>query len=457
MKTRNVNLTEGSPLKQIIRFSVPLLFGGLLQQLYGIVDMAIVGHYCGLGAFSAVGATGPILFFYIGALMGFTGGAGVVTAQKFGAGDEKAVRKSIATSFIVAACFVAVFAGVALPLVGPMLKAMQFPAEIFADAKTYLLCIFGGSIATALYNTVFSQSRAIGDSLTPLVWLCVSTVLNIAFNVLFVAVFKWGVFGVGIATVLVSLISSTGCLLSVRRKYPVMQLRRDDWKIDPAILRAQLRTGVPMSLQFLLTAAGIIVRQAATNTLGADAVGSYAMGEKIESFMTLPIFTLGLAMATYAAQNLGAGKINRLRSGIRSCMRILAAYSLVACAAAVCLYAPITRIFIKDPSAQVLRGVFQYLALTTPFYIALSGILVYRNALQGMDFQTIPFIGGIIELVSRGAFAFPMLYAFGYAGVVSTNVLAWVTTAIFDYAFYRHICRNKLADKAEQQVVRRET
>ena len=436
---RNIDLTVGNPVRQILLFAVPLFIGGFLQNLYGTVDMVIVGRHCGIGPYSAVGSTGSILFFYFGTLIGLTGGAGVVTAQKFGARDEAGVRKAAAGSLLIAAGFTVLFTSLFTPLVGPVLRTMRIPDEIFRDARTYLAIISGGTFAMALNNTAFSQARAVGDSATPLAWLGVSAVLNIALNLLFVAVFKWGVAGVALATVLVGLVSGAGCALTLWRKYPVLRLRAADFRGGGTILHAQLRTGVPMALQFIITAAGCVIRQAATNTLGTDPVAGYATGERIESLITLPIFLMGVVVATYAAQNFGANRMDRVRSGIRSCMRFLAAYGVFACAVALLFCGPVTRLFLGDPSAAVTDYVFRYLLVTTPFYLALSAILVYRNALQGLDHQFVPFAGGVLELVARGAFAFPLLAWFGYEGVAATNILAWTSAGILDYVYFRRV------------------
>ncbi len=438
---RNIDLTVGNPVRQILLFSVPLFIGGLLQNLYSTADMIIVGRFCGIGPYSAIGSTGSILFFFFGTLIGLTGGAGVVTAQKFGAHDEAALRKSVAGSLLIAAAFTVVFTVLCVPLVGPILRTMRIPGEIYHDARVYLSIIFGGTFTAALNNTAFSQARAVGDSATPLIWLGVSTVLNIGLNILFVAVFKWGAAGVALATVLVGLVSGVGCASTVWYKYPVLRLQAADFRVDRPILLAQLRTGIPMALQFVITAAGILVRQAATNTLGTDSVAGYATGERIESFITLPIFMTGIVVATYAAQNLGANRMDRVRSGVRSCMRFLAAYGFFACAVALLFCEFITRIFFGNPSAAVTDYVFRYLVVTTPFFLALSMILVYRNALQGLDHQIVPFLGGVLELIGRGAFAFPLLAWFGYEGIAATNILAWVSAAILDYVYYLRVIR----------------
>ena len=431
------DLTVGNPVRQIILFSLPMFIGGLVQQLYVAVDMVIVGRYCGLGTYSAVGATGSLLFFYFGTLFGLTGGAGVVTAQKFGARDEAAMRKAAAGALLIAMGFTVVFSTLFTPLAGPILRAMHIPDDIYLDARTYLAILFGGTFATAFNNTAFSQARAIGDSTTPLIWLCVSAILNVALNILFVAGFGWGVAGVARATVLVSLVSGTGCALTIWHRHPAMRLRLADFRGGGTIILAQLRTGIPMALQFLITAAGVVIRQAATNRLGTEPVAGYSTGERIESFITLPIFMLGLVVATYAAQNYGANRMDRVRDGVRSCMRFLAGYGLFACAAALLFCGPITRLFLGSPPETVTNYVFRYLLVTTPFYIALSTVLVYRNALQGLDYQFVPFAGGVLELIGRGAFAFPLLAWFGYEGVAATNILAWGSAALLDYLYYR--------------------
>ena len=438
---RNIDLTVGNPFRQILLYSLPMLAGGLVQNLYSTADMISVGRYCGVVPYSAIGSTGSILFFYFGLLMGLSGGAGVITAQKFGARDEEAMRKSVAKSLLLAAGFTLLFTAVFTPLAGPILKAMLVPDDLLRDARTYLVILFAGTAAAALNNTAFSQSRAVGDSITPLLCLGASAVLNIVLNLLFVAVFHWGVSGVALATVLVSLSSGVGCSLAIWRKYPAMRLRAKDFRGGGRILLAQMRVGIPMGLQFLITAAGILVRQSATNRLGTEPLAGYATGARIESLITLPLFITGLVCATYAAQNLGAGRMDRVVAGIRACMRALVGYGIVVGAASLLFSVPVTRLFLSSPSEAVTGYVFQYLLVTVPFYVFLSAILVYRNALQGLDRPLVPFLGGVLELVSRGAFAFPFVAWFGFRGVVATDSLAWITAGILDYLYYRHVIR----------------
>ena len=434
---RDIDLTVGNPVRQIILFAVPMFICGLVYQLYTTVDMVIVGRFCGLAPYSAVGATGPLLFFYFGTLMGLTGGSGIVTAQKFGARDWVAMRKSVAGSILIAAGFTVLFSAVFIPLSGLILRAMRIPDEIFHDAHTYLMIIFAGTFSEAFTNTAFAQARAVGDSATPLFWLCISAVLNVVLNIVFVAVFKWGVAGVAAATVLVNLVAGVGCALTVWRRRPDMRLDWADFRGGAAIIYAQLRTGIPMALQFLITATGIVVRQAALNQLGTEPMAGYSTGERIESFITLPIFMMGFVIATYAAQNYGANRMDRVRSGIGSCMRFLAGYGIFACVASLLFCGPVTRLFLGAPPEEVTDYVFRYLSVTTPFYLALSAILVYRNALQGLDYQIVPFLGGVLELIGRGAFVFPLLAWLGYEGVAATNALAWISAALLDYLYYR--------------------
>ena len=228
-----------------------------------------------------------------------------------------------------------------------------------------------------------------------------------------------------------------GCALTVWRRRPDMRLDWADFRGGAAIIYAQLRTGIPMALQFLITATGIVVRQAALNQLGTEPMAGYSTGERIESFITLPIFMMGFVIATYAAQNYGANRMDRVRSGIGSCMRFLAGYGIFACVASLLFCGPVTRLFLGAPPEEVTDYVFRYLSVTTPFYLALSAILVYRNALQGLDYQIVPFLGGVLELIGRGAFVFPLLAWLGYEGVAATNALAWISAALLDYLYYR--------------------
>ncbi len=438
-RLQTVDLTKGNPVKQITCFMIPLLISGILQQLYGIVDAAVIGKYCGLDAYAAVGATGPILFAHLGAIWGITTGAAVITAQYFGAKKDSEIKRSYASSYVVGIASGLVMTLLVLPLTGNIVEWMRFPPETCRDAKIYLYCIFGGTVSSALYNTAFCQARSIGDSMTPLLWLIVSTFLNIVLDILFVAVFKWSVLGVGIATFLATTISAIGCIISLHHHHPILRLTRSDWNIGRRIVLNQFVVGVPMAMQFVLTAIGILVRQTATNTLGSVVVAAYSTACKIEGLLCLPLFLIGNAIATYAAQNYGARKFKRLKYGVRASMLGISLYSAIAAAFALYFYESLTRMFLPNPDDFLLSCVYIYLFSSTLFYIALGGLIIYRSTLQGTNHQIVPLIGGFVELACRSLTAFPLLNAYGYVGLVYTEAITWTTTFILDYGYYFYL------------------
>ncbi len=434
---RNIDLTKGDPLKQILLFWIPLLISGLLQQFYGIVDAAVVGRFCGLSAFSAIGATGSVTFFHLGAIMNVATGAAVITSQRFGAKDRRGVRRSFASSFIVGIGSAILLTAIIIPLVDDILVWMKFPAETHADAGRYLYCIFGGSIATAFYNTVFCQARSIGDSIIPLMWLIVSTIINVILDILFVAYFGWGVVGVGMATIAATIIAAIGGMVTLWQRYPILRLRLKDWSVGRAIILRQLGVGVPMALQSALTASGLAVRQSALNSLGTVVIAAHSAAVKVEVFLNMPIYLIGNVIATYAAQNYGAKLIDRLHDGVRKTALMLYLYSAIATAIAITFYVPLTKIFLSNPSNELLSYIFIYYYSITPFYILLSGLVIYRSVLQGTNHQIVPLIGGFISFSIRSFLAYPLLNRFGYPGVVFTEALNWIAVFALDYIYYR--------------------
>lgn len=445
MKNYCVDLTEGSPLKQIFLFSIPIIVSNVVFQLYTTADMAIVGRFCGLNAYSAIAATSAIIFLYGGLLSGITNGCAVITSQRIGAKDVAGTKRSIVASIVVSLGFVAAVAPFMIIYAGPLLRIMQIPDSLFHDSRVYLYCIFGGTFISIFTNTAIAQIRAIGDSMTPLIWSSVSTVLNIILNILFVALFNWGVFGVGIATVSVHTIIAVIYFKIGYSKYSLMritlhELFHPDWKT----VKEQIRIGMPMSMQFVFTAIGCVIRQALTNKLGEDAIGAFAIGSNIEALVTLPLYSVATAMATYSAQNYGAAKFERLRRGVCSCVKSMIAYTLLCAAIVLLFYVQWTKIFLKTPSREFLEYVWIYCITTAPYYIFLVGVVIYRNVLQGMGYQFVPFLGGVAELIARGILIFPLMLFWGYWGLSLTNPIAWIFAAVIDYLYYKYLCKKIL-------------
>lgn len=420
------DMTNGKPAKLILMFSLPLLIGNIFQQFYSMADTVIVGRTIGVHALAAVGATGAISFLILGFVMGITSGFSVITAQRFGAGDESGVRRSVAVSVLLSVGVTVLLTIIAMLTAMPLLRVMNTPADIIMDSYGYIIVIFAGIGASVFYNLISSILRALGDSRTPLLFLIVASVLNIILDLVFILVFRMGVAGAAYATVIAQVISGIFCVAYTVRRFPILRLHKGDWRFDWSFAWQHLRVGLPMAFQFSITAIGVMVMQAALNAFGSDTVAAYTAASKIEQIVTAPFGSLGVTMATYGAQNYGAGKMYRIRSGVGAATLITAGFTLLAVLVSVFLGTPLTHVFVSDGSAQVFTDAQLYLNTIAPFFIVLGMLFVFRNVLQGIGRGLVPLLAGVAELIMRIVVAFTLAAPLGYFGVCLANPAAWV-------------------------------
>lgn len=425
----NKDLTRGHPAKLIILFTIPLLIGNLFQQFYSMADTFIVGRTLGLHALAAVGCTGSLMFLIVGFVFGFSAGTAIITSQRFGAGDLSGVRRSFATSIILGAA-VALFLSVFGTLMSKtLLQWMQTPPEIIEDANAYTFIIFAGVGATMLFNVFANALRAVGNSRAPLIFLVIACLLNIVLDYTFILVFHLGVAGAAYATVLAQLISGLLCLPYILKKGSVFRLTKDDWKIARQDLWIHLRTGLPMGFQLVIIASGAIVLQFALNGLGPIAVGAFAAAQRIDQMATMPLISFGITMATYTAQNYGAGKFDRIRSGIWQCVAISLTISVVMGVIMVVFGRFFSSFFIvSDQEALALSH--RFLTINGCAYCVLAMIFIFRNTLQGLGKTAIPTFAGFMELVMRVFGALVLTEYFGFTGVCISTPLAWIGAAV---------------------------
>ena len=420
------DMTEGHPLKRILAFSAPLLLGNLFQQFYSMADSIIVGQYIGVNAFAAVGSTGSINFLILGFVQGACMGFAIPVAQEFGAGDMRAMRRCVAnTAYLSVLVAIAVTALTAL-FTRDILRWMQTPADIFEDAYSYIFIVFAGTGATVLYNLLASVLRALGDSRTPLIYLIIASIINIALDVVLIAVVPLGVAGAAYATVASQLISGLLCLWHIKRKFPILHIEKQERKFDKELCLRLLHAGVPMGLQFSITAIGSIILQSAVNALGSSVVASISASNRVQNILTCPLETMGATMATYCSQNYGANRIDRVRQGIRQATIVTAVYSVVGLAIAYFCGRTIAQMFISAEETALLDSIRQFLTINGIFYFPLAIILVYRNSLQGLGFSNSAMLAGVFELVARSAVAWLLVGTFGFIAVCFANPAAWI-------------------------------
>lgn len=434
------DMTSGNPSKLILAFSVPLLIGNLFQQFYSMADTIIVGRAIGVHALAAVGATGGLSFFILGFVTGLTGGFSVMAAQRFGAGDEDGLRHAVAMSIYLCLILTAAMTALSLLTVRPMLVFMQTPADILEDAYGYISVIFAGTGAAVFYNMISSILRALGDSKTPLYFLIISSILNIGMDIWFILSFGMGVAGAAYATVIAQLISGLLCLIYMAKRYPILHFRRQDWIWKRETAAEQMRIGLPMALQFSITAIGVMVLQGAINRFGSDTVGAYTAASKVEQLATQPMVTFGVTMATYSGQNLGAQRPDRIRLGVKKCTVISMIFCICGALLVVLAGQPLVHLFVSGSQPKVMAEAQQYLNTVAAFFPILGLLFIYRNALQGVGSSFIPMMAGVAELVMRVVVALAFSGVWGYTAICFASPVAWVGATIpLTWAYFKVI------------------
>lgn len=424
------NMTEGNPAKLIFMFTIPLLIGNLFQQLYSMADTLIVGRTIGVGALAAVGATGSITFLIIGFAQGLTVGFSIVTAQRFGAGDERGVRQSVAVSALLSLIITIILTTLSVLYARSILEWMQTPPEIIDQAYQYINIIYWGIAASVLFNLLSNIIRALGDSRTPLLFLIIACVLNIILDLLFILGFSMGVEGAAWATVISQLVSGILCLCYMIKKLPIVRLTRAEWKADKEAWIEHMRLGLPMGFQSSIIAIGAIVLQAALNSLGAMSVAAYTASQKIDMVATMPMASFGMTMATYAAQNYGARKFERIRQGVKQCCIMSVSFSVAVGLIIILAGHKLVEIFVGPGHPEVIELAQTYLVINSVMYFVLAFLFIFRFTLQGLGQSFVPTFAGVMELVMRIFAAIILADYLGFAGVCLANPLAWLGACI---------------------------
>ncbi len=441
VKDSSKDMTVGSPMKLILGFALPLLMGMLFQQIYSLVDTIIVGRALGVTALAAVGATGSINFLIIGFCLGVCSGFALPVAQRFGAKDYKGMRKYVGNSAILAVIIAIMMTVLTVLLCRNILVWMNTPEDIIDLSYNYIVIIFAGIPATILYNLLSSYLRSLGDSVTPLIFLVISAVLNIALDLLFIVTFRMGVFGAAFATVLSQGISGLLCLIYIIFKCKLLHPERDDWNLDGSYVRTLLIMGLPMGFQYSITAIGSVILQTSVNALGSEAVASMTAASKISLFMCCPFDALGSTMATYGGQNVGAGKLDRLSKGLFSAGIVGIIYSIGIFIFNVFFGHNLIHLFVKASEVTVVAQAKTFLLINTAFYIPLVFVNEVRFLIQGMGFSGFAVFAGVFEMVARSLVGALFVPIFGFSAACFASPLAWIFADCFLFPAYFHVLR----------------
>ena len=438
------DMTSGSPAKLIFGFAIPMFLGLLFQQFYSMVDTLIVGKFLGVNPLAGVGSTSSLNFMVLGFCMGVCNGFAIPVAQMFGAKEEHRLRRYVTNGAWLCIVFSIVMTLVVVAVCRPVLVLMQTPEEIFEYAYVYIVIVFWGIPCTFLYNILAAIIRSLGDSKTPVIFLAISSGINIVLDLVFVLAFDMGVEGPAIATVLAQGISGIICLFYMYRNFPVLHASRDEWKPELHYMGKLCFIGIPMGLQYSITAIGSLVLQTAVNGLGAMVVAGVTAAQKINMFISCPIESLGQTMAPYAGQNMGAGKIDRIGKGLKSAVLMGWGVSIICFLIAVLFGKQLTLLFVDADETEIIAYSYQFLLFCIGGYCLLTLVNTVRFTIQGMGFSVFAILSGIMEMIARILAATVVVQMIGFAGTCLAHPMAWLFADVFLIpAFFW--CRKKVA------------
>ncbi len=436
-------MTRGNILKCMLLFTLPVVIGNLLQELYSFFDTMIVGRTLGVVKLASVGITGSLVFFAMGFTIGNAAGCSVITSQRLGAGDKHGMDRSIAAHYVISLLEAVILTTVFVSLAGTLLKAINTGSDMYPHSLTYITIIFAGIPATILYNMLSSILRAVGDSRTPLFFLAFSSVLNIFLDLLFILSFGWDVAGAAVATVMAQLISGLACFIYTRAKFPELIPKASAFRgIWPEVGKA-LKIGIPMGLNMSVTAAGIIIVARVLNSFGSSAVAAQTICIKIQRMMETVMFAVSTMVSTFVGQNYGARRFDRINKGISQITLLTFVYLAVFSTIAFFLRRPIIDIFIGETEESVMVFVEQYLRWMCPTMFLLSFLHVFRGANIGLGNGNAALIAGISELIARGVFTPLLAPVIGFTAICATGPLAWLLCAVLGFVLFT-VSLNKL-------------
>ena len=424
-------MTSGPCLPLIFNFTLPLLLGNMLQQTYSLIDAAIVGKFLGINALASVGASTSVVFLILGFCNGCCGGFGIPVAQKFGARDYVSMRRLVSVSLKLAGMMSVGIALITCLLCAFILRTMQTPENIFQDAYWYLLITFIGVPCTFFYNLLSSIIRALGDSKTPFWFLLFSTILNVLLDLLCILVFHWGVAGAAIATVFSQGVSAVLCYFYMYRKFEILRMQPADKRFRPELAWQLIFVGVPMGLQFSITAIGSIMLQSANNALGTACVAAFTAAMRIKMFFLCMLESLGIAMATFCGQNYGAGKPERIWTGVKAASLMMIVY---VAAVAIILWGfseKFVLLFVDPSETEIIADAALFLHISVSFFPVLGLLCILRYSIQGAGYTKLAMFSGISEMIARILVSVVAVPLWGFWAVCFGDPTAWVFADAF--------------------------
>ena len=436
------DMTQGSPLKLILAFAVPLMLGSLFQQFYNLADTIIVGRFVGVEALAAVGSVGGLNYLVLGFVNGIACGFSIPISWTFGAKDYREMRRYTANAVWLSIFFAAVLTVVTVAMTRSILVWTNTPDNIIDLADVYIRTIFVGIPFTLLYNMTSALMRALGDSKRPLYFLLVASFLNIGLDLLCIIVFRMGAFGAAFATVFSQAVAGLGSLLYILKHYGELRWSREEGQLSRTHCAKLCSMGIPMGLQCSITAIGSVIMQWAVNVLGSTAVAAVTAAGKTQGLLTVPMESVGTAMATYAGQNLGASRMDRVRQGVNSAMLIILIYGVASTFVLHFTDVQIMSLFLDTAKeVDIVAMGREYLFWNSVFFVPLGALIIWRYTIQGLGFSSLAMLAGVAEMVARTAVAIVLVPILGYFGAELSNPAAWIAACLFLYPAYRWTCR----------------
>ena len=454
----DTDMTKGNPMSIIFKFTLMLLLGNVAQQLYNIVDTIIVGRTVDPLALAAVGSTGTIMFLMFGTSNGMVSGFSIVTSQRYGAGDLKGVRQSVTNGLYLSLIIAALITIVGLAFMRPLLVLMNTPEEIFDYALTYISTICAGIVCVIMYNFCASLMRAVGNSLMPLIFLICSAATNIGLDIWFIVGFRMGTFGAALATVVSQGLAVIPCVIFIYTKMPTLRPSKEDWKWNSAIIKEELKYGIPMAIQYGITASGTVIMQSAFNTFDYIAVGAITAASKFQGIITMGMFSVGQTMAAYAGQNYGAKNLKRIKQGVSAALKLYIVYSVVAAVISIISVPRILWIFF-DSDVDVslyIPWAMPYIIECAVCYFFLAMIFIYRHTIQSVGYAQLAMILGFVELGARIITSFCSIKLHNYYIAVASDPFAWVLAGVcglfISVVIFKKIEKRWAEEKSPAQV-----
>lgn len=433
------DMTDGKPMKLILEFGLPLLFGLIFQQMYNMVDSIIVGKKLGVDALAAVGSTGSINFMILGFCIGVCNGFAIPVAQTFGAKDFSNLKKYITNGAMTAVVFAAVMTVVVGIFTRQILLVMKTPSDILEQAYSYIFIIFMGIPAAFLYNMVSGILRSLGDSVTPVIFLIFSSVLNVILDLLLVS--PLGVSGAGYATVISQAVSGIICLFYMTKKYQTLNFRKEDWRFSGYHVVKLCGMGIPMGLQYSITAIGSVILQTAVNAMGEVTVAAVTAGSRISMLACCPFDAMGSTMATFGGQNVGAGRLDRVDKGLKDCIKLGVIYAILAFLFMLVFGRRMALLFLDNPTQELVTHIYYFVLANSGAYILLALVNIVRFMIQGLGFSTFAILAGVAEMLARAIAGFVLVPQFGYLFVILASPLAWLFADAFLIPAYLHVMK----------------